>query len=65
MDLSGNSQERITARSCLLPPVRRRFNLKFTLEIEMTNGDQNNLDIDPSMILLGLGYVTSLFVATL
>lgn len=29
----------------------------------MTSDDQNNLDIDPSMIVLGLGYVTCLFVA--
>ncbi len=30
----------------------------------MTHEDQNhNLDIDPSMILLGIGYLTSILVA--
>lgn len=29
----------------------------------MTHNDQSQFKIDPSMILLGLGYATSLFVA--
>ncbi len=34
---------------------------EFSRRLTMTNNEQ--LDIDPGMIILGIGYITSLFVA--
>ena len=61
---SGNGQQSITTPSFLCRRDARRFNLTVMQRRlkKMTYNDNHNLDIDPAMIILGLGYATCLIV---